>query len=67
MNRVFAISFDGRQEAEKQDPNLYLREAATFNAIKRRLDGVTQKAMMETLRRMERHGLLARRMTLVRQ
>ncbi len=32
-----------------------------FNAIKRRLDGITQKALTETLRRMERHGLLARR------
>ncbi len=32
-----------------------------FNVIKRRLDGITQKALTETLRRMERHGLLARR------
>lgn len=32
-----------------------------FNAIKRRLDGITQKALTETLRRMERHGLLLRR------
>lgn len=32
-----------------------------FNAIKRRLDGITQKALTDTLRRMERHGLLARR------
>ena len=36
-----------------------------FNAIKRRLDGITQKALTETLRRMERHGLLARRVILV--
>ena len=27
-----------------------------FNAIKRRLDGVSQKALTETLRRMERQG-----------
>ena len=32
-----------------------------FNVIKRRLHGITQKALTETLRRMERHGLLARR------
>ncbi len=32
-----------------------------FNAIKRRLHGITQKALTETLRRMERHGMLARR------
>ncbi len=32
-----------------------------FNAIRRRLEGITQKALTETLRRMERHGLLARR------
>ena len=31
-----------------------------FNAIKRRLTGITQKALTETLRRMERNGLLAR-------
>lgn len=32
-----------------------------FNAIKRRLEGVTQKALTQTLRRLERNGLLARR------
>jgi DNA-binding HxlR family transcriptional regulator len=32
-----------------------------FNEIKRRLDGVTQKALTETLRRLERNGLIARR------
>lgn len=31
-----------------------------FNAIKRRLDGITQKALTETLRRLERNGLVAR-------
>lgn len=32
-----------------------------FNAIKRRLNGITQKALTETLRRLERNGLVARR------
>jgi DNA-binding HxlR family transcriptional regulator len=32
-----------------------------FNAIKRRLEGVTQKALTECLRRLERNGLLERR------
>jgi DNA-binding HxlR family transcriptional regulator len=32
-----------------------------FNAIKRRLDGITQKALTDTLRRLERNGLVARR------
>lgn len=32
-----------------------------FNVIKRRLNGVTQKALTETLRRLERNGLVARR------
>lgn len=32
-----------------------------FNAIKRRLSGISQKALMETLRRLERNGLLSRR------
>jgi DNA-binding HxlR family transcriptional regulator len=32
-----------------------------FNVIKRRLDGITQKALTETLRRMERNGLVDRR------
>lgn len=32
-----------------------------FNAIKRRLNGISQKALTETLRRLERNGLLARR------
>lgn len=31
-----------------------------FNEIKRRLEGVTQKALTECLRRLERNGLLAR-------
>lgn len=32
-----------------------------FNTIKRRLSGVTQKALTETLRRLEKNGLVARR------
>ena len=32
-----------------------------FNAIKRRLEGVTQKALTQCLRRLERNGLVARR------
>ena len=32
-----------------------------FNAIKRQLEGVTQKALTQCLRRLERNGLLARR------
>ena len=36
-------------------------EPQRFNAIKRRLSGVTQKALTETLRRLEKNGLVARR------
>ena len=36
-------------------------EPQRFNAIKRRLEGVTQKALTQTLRRLERNGLVARR------
>lgn len=32
-----------------------------FNAIKRRLNGISQKALTETLRRLERNGLVSRR------
>lgn len=32
-----------------------------FNAIKRELEGVTQKALTQTLRRLERNGLIERR------
>jgi len=32
-----------------------------FNAIKRRLEGVTQKALTQCLRRLERNGLVERR------
>jgi DNA-binding HxlR family transcriptional regulator len=36
-------------------------EPQRFNTIKRRLNGVTQKALTETLRRLEKNGLVARR------
>lgn len=32
-----------------------------FNEVKRRLEGITQKALTEALRRLERNGLVARR------
>lgn len=32
-----------------------------FNALKRQLDGVTQKALTQSLRRLERNGIVARR------
>lgn len=35
-------------------------EPKRFNALKRRLDGITQKALTETLRRLERNGLVER-------
>lgn len=36
-------------------------EPQRFNAIKRQLEGVTQKALTQSLRRLERNGLVARR------
>ncbi|EOL9075046.1 winged helix-turn-helix transcriptional regulator [Cronobacter malonaticus] len=36
-------------------------QPARFNAIKRRLDPITHKALTEALRRLERNGLLNRR------
>jgi DNA-binding HxlR family transcriptional regulator len=36
-------------------------EPLRFNVIKRRLEGVTQKALTQTLRRLERNGIVARR------
>ncbi len=35
-------------------------EPSRFNAIKRRLEGVTQKALTQALRRLERNGIVAR-------
>ncbi|MCQ8239787.1 winged helix-turn-helix transcriptional regulator [Rhizosaccharibacter radicis] len=34
---------------------------ARFNAIRRALDGITQKSLTQTLRRLERNGLIVRR------
>lgn len=39
------------------------QEPKRFNALKRRLDGITQKALTETLRRLERNGLIERKVT----
>ena len=36
-------------------------QPARFNTIRRRLEGVTQKALTQALRRLERNGLVARR------
>ncbi len=36
-------------------------EPLRFNAVKRRLEGITQKALTQALRRLERNGLVARR------
>lgn len=35
-----------------------------FNAIKRRLEGVTHKALTQALRRLERNGIVSRRVLL---
>ncbi|QEI07711.1 helix-turn-helix transcriptional regulator [Pigmentiphaga aceris] len=37
------------------------QEPQRFNALKRRLDGITQKALTQSLRRLERSGIVARR------
>ena len=37
-----------------------LRRPHRFNAIKRRLEGITQRVLAQTLRRLERNGLVAR-------
>ena len=38
-----------------------LREPQRFNAIKRRLDGVTQRVLTQTLRKLERNGMVYRK------
>lgn len=38
-----------------------LAEPCRFNEIKRRLDGVTQRVLTQTLRRLERNGMITRR------
>ncbi|ARQ70566.1 winged helix-turn-helix transcriptional regulator [Streptomyces marincola] len=38
-----------------------LAEPRRFNEIKRRLDGITQRVLTQTLRRLERNGMVERR------
>ncbi|GAA1048919.1 winged helix-turn-helix transcriptional regulator [Arthrobacter russicus] len=38
-----------------------LEKPTRFNEIKRRLDGVTQRVLTQTLRRLERNGMIERR------
>lgn len=38
-----------------------LDEPTRFNEIKRRLEGVTQRVLTQTLRRLERNGMIVRR------
>ncbi|OPG13472.1 helix-turn-helix domain-containing protein [Microbispora sp. GKU 823] len=38
-----------------------LNEPRRFNDIKRRLEGVTQRVLTQTLRRLERNGMITRR------
>ncbi|MBU2667309.1 helix-turn-helix transcriptional regulator [Actinoplanes bogorensis] len=38
-----------------------LEQPRRFNEIKRRLDGVTQRVLTQTLRRLERNGMIERR------
>ena len=38
-----------------------LSEPRRFNAIKRRLDGITQRVLTQTLRKLERNGMVSRR------
>lgn len=38
-----------------------LVEPTRFNELKRRLDGVTQRVLTQTLRRLERNGMIVRR------
>lgn len=38
-----------------------LAEPRRFNEIKRRLEGVTQRVLTQTLRRLERNGMIVRR------
>lgn len=37
-----------------------LREPKRFNEIKRRLDGITQRVLTHTLRKLERNGMITR-------
>ena len=37
-----------------------LQEPRRFNAVKRRLDGITQRVLTQTLRKLERNGMVTR-------
>jgi DNA-binding HxlR family transcriptional regulator len=39
------------------------RQPMRFNAIKRSLEGISQKVLTQTLRRLERNGIVARRVS----
>ncbi|CAG9252026.1 HTH-type transcriptional activator hxlR,HxlR-like helix-turn-helix [Paraburkholderia unamae] len=39
---------------------MVLREPRRFNAVKRRLDGITQRVLTQTLRKLERNGMITR-------
>ena len=39
---------------------IVLHEPRRFNAIKRRLDGITQRVLTQTLRKLERNGMVTR-------
>jgi DNA-binding HxlR family transcriptional regulator len=41
--------------------NVLCTQPARFNDLKRRLDGITHKALSEALKRLERAGLISRR------
>ena len=43
-----------------------LKEPRRFNAIKRRLGGITQRVLTQTLRRLERNGIVLRKVLLGR-
>lgn len=40
--------------------NVLLHQPRRFNAIKRCLEGITQRVLTQTLRRLERNGMIAR-------
>jgi DNA-binding HxlR family transcriptional regulator len=41
--------------------NVLCTQPARFNDLKRRLDGITHKALADALKRLERNGLISRR------
>jgi DNA-binding HxlR family transcriptional regulator len=41
--------------------NVLCTQPARFNDLKRRLDGITHKALSEALKRLERNGLISRK------